>query len=181
MRDGDQAAIASFIDRLSCVPRIVAAVNSKLGRPLGREECDDVAQEALMAVWKKIDQFDGRAQLQTWVYPFCYFETLRRLRKRRRDPLVLDDSIEGSEIEPATAPARSTEDHERVLRELDALEPEISIVIRLKLFEDLTFDVIGERLGISPNTAKGRYYRGVRKLNQSLGKNTQRGAAGGQA
>ena len=41
-------------------------------------------------------------------------------------------------------------------------------VIRLKQFEELTFDAIATRLGLSVNTAKTRYYRGLAHLRDLL-------------
>jgi RNA polymerase sigma-70 factor (ECF subfamily) len=178
---GQREAVSAFLERMRCVPRIVSAINRKLGQPLGPEERDDVAQEALLAVWKKLAQYDGRAKLETWVYPFCYYEALRRLRKKNRDPLVLQETIEGTGIEPSYEPIPGRDEDELVLKELEALDPDEAIVIRLKLFEDLTFDSIGGRIGISSNTAKSRYYRGVRKLSRVLGKTTRRETTGGSS
>ena len=37
-------------------------------------------------------------------------------------------------------------------------------MIWLKHFEELTFESIGHYLGLSENTAKTRYYRGLRRM-----------------
>ena len=47
---------------------------------------------------------------------------------------------------------------------LSMLSPGESEVIRLKHFAQMTFEEIAERLGISANTAKTRYYRGLERL-----------------
>lgn len=52
------------------------------------------------------------------------------------------------------------------LRHLPAEQRE---VIVLKLWHDLTFETVAELLGISPNTAAGRYRYGLQKLRASLG------------
>jgi RNA polymerase sigma factor (sigma-70 family) len=54
--------------------------------------------------------------------------------------------------------------HEALAR-LDPLEAD---VIRMKHFEDLTFETIGARRAISVNTVKTRYYRGIRHLQDEL-------------
>jgi RNA polymerase sigma-70 factor (ECF subfamily) len=67
-------------------------------------------------------------------------------------------------------------DHEResrldygVLHEaLARLDPLEADVIRLKHFDDLTFETISALRGISANTAKTRYYRGIRNLHHGL-------------
>lgn len=166
-RRGD--AVDTFLDRMRCVPRMISAHNRKLGRPLSSETLDDVIQESLVAVWRKLERFDGRSALETWVYPFCYFEFMRRLRMERGLPRLLDAPLEGSPHEPATQASVELFELEPLLAELEALEPDQAVVVRLKHFEDQTFEEIAVRLAISPNTAKTRYYRGLEKLRTRLG------------
>ncbi len=51
---------------------------------------------------------------------------------------------------------------------LTRLPPEQREVIVLKIWHELTFELIGEMLGISPNTASGRYRYGMKKLRDCL-------------
>lgn len=62
--------------------------------------------------------------------------------------------------------SESTEhpDEDRAARALAHLPTEQREVIVLKLWHDLTFEEIAELLGISPNTAAGRYRYGLQKL-----------------
>jgi len=167
---GKRAAVRAFLERMRCIPRMIAAHNRKLGAPLGDDEVEDVVQETLLAVWRKLERYDGRAALETWIYPFCFFEYMRRLRLRRQQPRLLDDALEGSSLEPEARAEASLLELEPLLDGLQALEADLSVVLRLKHFEDLTFEEIGVRLTISPNTAKTRYYRGLEKLRGRLGK-----------
>ena len=41
-------------------------------------------------------------------------------------------------------------------------------MIRLKHFQELTFEEISSRLSIPANTAKTKYYRGLEKLRETL-------------
>jgi len=167
---GKHAAVRAFLERMRCVPRMIAAHNRRLGAPLGDDEVDDVVQETLLAVWRKLERYDGRAALETWIYPFCFFEYMRRLRLRRTQPRLLDDDLEGSSFEPQARVEEALFELEPLLEGLQELELELAAIVRLKHFEDLTFEEIGERLSISPNTAKSRYYRGLEQLRGRLGK-----------
>ena len=51
----------------------------------------DATQEALIAVVKGIDRFDGRARFGTWVYRVATNACLDELRRRGRRPLPVDD------------------------------------------------------------------------------------------
>lgn len=65
------------------------------------------------------------------------------------------------------APERGT-DEAAALRALGRLPSDQREVIVLKLWHAMTFEVIGELVGISPNTAAGRYRYGLQKLRNSL-------------
>ena len=175
---GRRDAVRAFLARMQCVPRMIGAQNEKLGRPLSEDELEDVVQETLVAIWKKLAVFDDRNALETWIYPFCFFEFMRRLRTKRTLPRLFADVAEATH-DPVAPEEFSLLEFEHVLTALESLEPELAQVLRLKHFEDLTFEEIGRRLGLSPNTAKTRHYRGLAKLRQLLGKRTAERAEGG--
>ena len=52
---------------------------------------------------------------------------------------------------------------------LARLPADEAMVMRLKHFEGLTFDEIGTRQAISPNTVKTRYYRALAAMRAQLG------------
>lgn len=171
----EPAALERFVARMGCVPRILGTRNARAGTPLDRQELEDVVQETLTAVWNKLAGYDGTASLESWVWRFCELEFLRRLRAKGRGRLVLQETLEGSAHEPLAPAPRLALDDERLAEGLEALDSEVGAVVRLKHYEDLTFEAIGARLGISSNTAKTRYYRGLRKLRAELEK-TRRSA-----
>ena len=161
---------------MTCVPRLLRARNRRAGTPFTPEELEDLSQEALGALWRKLGRYDGSASLETWAFRFCELEFLHGLRAKGRGRLVLEETLEGTPLEPRSAGGVEPADHEHLFRSLEALDSEVAVVVRLKHYEDLTFEVIGERLGCSANTAKTRYYRGLRKLKQALGANSSRKA-----
>ena len=98
------------------------------------------------------------AYLTTTVRNECF----SALRRRRRTLAHSTPLLEGH------APGSSEE--ERLLLEsaLRALPPEQREVIYLKVFEGLTFHEIGERSGVSVNTAASRYRYALTALRTSL-------------
>ncbi len=151
-----------LLERLRCVPRMLAAKNARLGRVLNDVELEDLAQETLVSVWRKRHQYAGRSSLETWVYTFCYHHLMNRVRRAGRRPrTVALEEAEEVRAEEAT-------DYGFVYRALDELSPSDQDVVRLKHFEQMTFNQIGELLEISPNTAKSRYYHGIEHLRTIL-------------
>lgn len=164
-------ALRIFAERMRCVPRMLAAKNSEMGRPLDDEQLADLAQDTLCAIWKRLPLYAGRGALETWTFRFCYFEFLRVLRDQRRIPQLLAE--QENAITDAAEPSPSdSADYEQVLRCLGDIDADEAEVVRQKHFEEKTFDQIGALLSISPNTAKTRYYRGIMRLRQKLSPTT---------
>ncbi|HED65277.1 MAG TPA: sigma-70 family RNA polymerase sigma factor [Planctomycetes bacterium] len=161
--EGSMEARARFSQRMQCIPRILSAKNARIGSPLQPSELDDVAQDTLVAVWKRLPSFRGLSALETWVYRFCHLTLLKSLEAHRRAPRT----EQGAEETP-WVPERREERFAEVYRALDRLPEDEGELVRLKHFEDLSFPEIGERLGLSPNTAKTRYYRGLARLRDLL-------------
>jgi len=164
---GGPEALRELANRLRCIPPILASRNARLGRPLTPEDLADLAQETLLLIWKKLGSFEGRAALETWVYRICCLELMNFFRKKDRRPEIVSQNFDELEADLVAAP-QSGVDHELIYKSLDRIKPDEAEIVRLKHFDDLTFEVIGERLGISPNTAKTRYYRGLEKLRRFL-------------
>ncbi len=161
-----EAAIERFAERSKCIPRILATQNARLGRPLNEHDIADLAQDTLIVVWCKLDEFEGRAALESWVYRICYLELMNAIRKKKRLPHLVEELPELASAAHRERPA--PHECEDIYRGFEILEAQEVNVIRLKHFDELTFDEVAARLEISANTAKTRYYRGLSKLHDFL-------------
>lgn len=170
---GSEPALVRFNDYLDRLPRILARVNSRLPRPLGHNELLDVQQDVYVILLRKLPGFTGDVPLGGWLHRTCEHELHNAMRRRTRllrmftDAPEFADPVAASERSDARAqipPDRLQE----ALQRLGGVEAEI---ITLKHFEKLTFQEIHDRLNISPNTAKTRYYRGLERLHRILDKN----------
>ncbi|MEO0652383.1 MAG: sigma-70 family RNA polymerase sigma factor, partial [Planctomycetota bacterium] len=165
---GDRQAEVSLGHRLSVLPRILRTLNARSGRPLAEEDLLDLVQDVGVIVLRKLESYDGRVELDGWTYGICRFEYLNAIRRLSRRPRP----VEEFELESATDGEQSSLEAERAAADLEAglraLAEDERAVVRAKHFDDLTFEAIAERLGCSANTAKTRYYRGMRKLQQFM-------------
>jgi len=161
----DRKAIDVFVERMRCIPRILQAKNGRFGHSLDAQDLDDLSQEVFSKVWSKLGTYRGDAALETWAYPFCVYALMNALRKAKRRPHEL---AEPSETPAPRDPSLSLEEERDLYRALDELDEGESRVVALKHFRDATFDAIGDRLEISPNTAKTRYYRALSRLRSLL-------------
>ena len=169
MLAGETHAHEDVTSRLECVPRIAAWLNQRISSPLTVHELQDVVQNSALVIWRKLPEFEGRASLETWVYRIVRFELLNEVRRKQRSSTrtVLDHDA----LAEATVPEEledSGDEKLLMIESLGRLDERKRSVIELKHFETLTFPQIGERLGISENTARTRYYRGLREMRESL-------------
>jgi RNA polymerase sigma-70 factor (ECF subfamily) len=132
------------------------------GRALGLSHCEaeDVLQEtflALMQVEQKPDEPVNYCLRSYRNRVLNYRRSLWRRLTREWESLAWFEST-GSD-EPA---------EQEAVRCLASLPPEQREVIVLKIWHEFTYEGIGEMLGISPNTAAGRYRYGMNKLRTIL-------------
>jgi RNA polymerase sigma-70 factor, ECF subfamily len=146
------------------------------GRALGLShgEAEDVVQETFLALLQ-------RSTLPEEPERYCVRSFRNRaLNYRRSLWRRLTRELESSrwfEKSPQETPAERAA--MRCLAELPVAQRE---VIVLKIWHRCTFDEIGELLGISANTAAGRYRYGVEKLRACLrGKTYERDQSVGDA
>lgn len=85
LRRREPAAFAAAFDRYA--DRIFRLALGLLGDEL---EADGIVQETFVRLFQKLDSFEGRSSLGTWLYRVAYNLSLDHLRKRRPD-LTIDD------------------------------------------------------------------------------------------
>ena len=121
-------------------------------------DAEDVAQETFVQAWRSLGGFRGESALSTWLYRIVTNRALDLVAKRR-PTAQFEDSEGEQDLDPATIVA-DNEQTARVMRAVGALPLEQRAALVLRDFEGLTYDQIGEVLGISLAAVKGRIHRG---------------------
>jgi RNA polymerase sigma-70 factor (ECF subfamily) len=143
------------------------------------DELDDIANEAaddaLMSVLRRLDDFRGASRFTTWVYKFALLDAAVKLRKRawqgREVPLEPEGwgLFSSSDLEP-DGEAEQTELLEAIRSAIaDVLTPHQRRVLVALALNGVPIDVLAERL----NTNRGALYKTLhdarRKLRKRLG------------
>jgi RNA polymerase sigma-70 factor (ECF subfamily) len=127
---------------------------------LAREDVEDVAQEAFLAAWSKLDSYQGRAPFEHWLTRICLNCCYARLRKRRPVDLPLEHDIESHAADP-----NARLEVERLLRRL---KPEDRFILLLLDGEEWSVADIAERLGWTRVNVKVRAHRARKMLRRLL-------------
>lgn len=167
---GDGDAQDRLFERLRCVPRFVCAFHRRFGAPLDVGALEDLVQNVLLSVWRRLPDFRGEAALETFAYPFCRFETLNAVRRwQRRAPHEVASGADDGPPEPSVdLPVDRGLLEAETLHLLDVLSPSEARVVHLRHFEGREVSEIAALLAISTSSVKTHYYRALAKLRARL-------------
>ncbi len=141
-----------------------------------RTEAEDLAQEAMLLAWRRLAQLREPERFGAWCRTIgrsvAVDAARRKGRLKRRAP-----------ERPEAPPSSPGPDDDAGLREskgdlleaIRSLPEEHRMPILMKYMDDLSYDEMAERLGLTHGELRGRLQRGMALLRGRLG------AAGGQA
>jgi RNA polymerase sigma factor (sigma-70 family) len=157
---GDRDAALTLTQRLT--PRVMGQAFRMLGN---RAQAEDVAQDAMMRLWKIAPDWDAdRAQVTTWLYRVVANLCTDVLRKRGRG-VALDAIEEPSSDVPSVAQTLQTRAREDALRTALADLPERQAqAVSLRHLEELGNPQIAVIMDTNERTVESLIARGKRAL-----------------
>jgi RNA polymerase sigma-70 factor, ECF subfamily len=143
------------------------------------EDAEEVTQDVLMKVHRKIDAFRGDAALSSWIYRITFNTAMSRLRNGRFSrPYEVprqDESAEQSPQEPADWSSLADDQvmraqlRDRLIKALTHLPQVYRVPVILRDIHGLSTEEASAILRIKPQTLKSRLHRGRLILRQHLG------------
>ncbi len=150
-----------------------------------REIAEEVAQDVFVSIYKHIDGFKGEAKFSTWLFRVvanhCHNKSkyLRRRRHKLQDSIDVPIETEDGERkrELADDPLLSPEElstrrnmNEAIQDAISHLDEDHRVIVLLRDVEDLSYEEIGEILGLPEGTVKSRLHRARNELRERLSK-----------
>ncbi|MDB4976631.1 MAG: polymerase sigma factor RpoE [Myxococcaceae bacterium] len=138
-------------------------------------DVEDVWQETFIVVHRKLDAFEGRSQLRTWLSAIAVrVASDYRNRAHRRREQATDEVPDGGTA--ASQHEDLVEQERRALldRLIGELKPEQREVIVLYEFAELPMQEVAEALGCPLQTAYSRLHAGRRALEQAARRESAR-------
>jgi len=161
----DRAAFARLFEHFA--PRVKSYMLRLGAEPQLAEE---LAQETLLAVWRKAAAFDrAKAAPSTWIFTIARNLRIDAARRSRRgDPV--EDPSDTPDAEPTPdAVLAAAQSEGRIQQALGALPPEQAEVVRLSFFSDKPHSEIAEALKLPLGTVKSRLRLAMARLRDLLG------------
>jgi len=167
LRAGEAAAFETVVRRYG--PRLLATARRILRDDALAEDC---LQETFLKAFDKIDGFEERSALGTWLHSILVNQSLMKLRKTKRerheqiDDLMPQFDSNACRIEApwsylATPDELLEQDQTRALvqSKIDQLPESYRIVLQLRDIEEFDTETVATMLDITPGAAKVRLHR----------------------
>jgi RNA polymerase sigma-70 factor (ECF subfamily) len=132
-----------------------------------REDAEDVVQEALLNVFRRLREKTRMDNVGLYVIRAVSNACTDYLRRK---PLRMVNLNEAKEIPVSEGDRQIHEEFVRINKMLDSLPAEQAELVRLKCYDDLTFRQIAELQNIPEATAKSRYRYAIMHIQQMLKK-----------
>ena len=146
------------------------------------EDAEEVAQDVLLKVYRKIEAFRGDSALSSWIYRITFNTAMSRLRTGRSSraaevatPDLQADGVEMMKPEPADWTSLAddqvmrAEMRRRLVAALTHLPEVYRVPVLLRDINGLSTEEASAILRVKPQTLKSRLHRGRLILRQHLG------------
>jgi RNA polymerase sigma-70 factor (ECF subfamily) len=158
--------------------RYRAAVVRTAQAIVGREDAEDVAQDALLLAFKALPSIEEPPKFAAWLSAITRHRALRfskRERSHQAGRIDLDEFLL-ERLEALGHPlVAGPEGDEQLKLALENIPADYALVLRLRFFDEMPLKRIGAFLGVPLSTVKWRIHRGKQLLREQIEILRQRG------
>jgi RNA polymerase sigma-70 factor (ECF subfamily) len=177
LQSGDERALEELVDTYG--QRIYHLALRYLKN---KEDAEEVTQDVLYKVYRKVAAFRGDAALSSWIYRITFNTAMSRLRSAKHLPLPSDDGSAAEREGGTPAPPREPADwsnladeqvfrselRRRVLRAILALPAIYRGPVMLRDLQGMSTEEASAMLRVKDQTLKSRLHRGRVILRRQL-------------
>jgi RNA polymerase sigma-70 factor (ECF subfamily) len=161
--DGDTDAFAVLVRRHG--PFLRAYAMRLLGA--ARADADDCVQEALIAAWHALPELQDPTRFRSWVVAIVSRKATDRLRRRRPDDAILDETLPSRRPDPEDSTVTSLQ-LRAVRSALDTLPEDQRTAWVLREIGGRSYDEIADQLDVPVATVRGRIARARQSLLEAM-------------
>ena len=128
-----------------------------------QEDALDAVQSAVCKALEAHENIKNADAIRTWFYKILINECLTVLKKRGKVVLTAD-----TVAQEETYYEKGYEQGGDIEQELEKLEMDIQVIIKLRFFEEMSLKEISGITGLNLNTVKTKLYRGLKLLKENI-------------
>jgi RNA polymerase sigma-70 factor, ECF subfamily len=140
-----------------------------------RENAEDATSEVFLKLQRSIESYDGSIPFPRWLLRVAGNQCIDVLRRRQRGRRVIAEAEDGAGVIEATSPEPSplgiliTMEEKAQLQAAIARLPEnYRVPLVLRYYSELSYDDIGQQLGLQKNHVAALIFRAKQELRRKL-------------
>ena len=163
--EGDESAFNRLVLRYQ--EKIYLLARRMTGNHL---DADEVVQEVLMVLYKKLNTFEFKSSFYTWLYRITLTRSLNYIKRRSLKEFLPLKSVMNKRNDDYD-PLITVENQEKInaieklLQKIPAKQREVFI---LRQFEELDYEEISKITGTTVGALKANYFHAINKLKDLL-------------
>ncbi len=168
-RNAAQAILTELLPRVRNLVRYLCR---------GDGDVDDIAQDALIAIYKSLPSYRGEGKLESWADKVTARVTIKAIQKQKRDRAHIKAV---PDLVPVASDAPGPEallSHRRFARLLDDLPHKQRVAMVLHHAVGMSVPEVGEMLEVPVETVRSRLRLGTSKLRELLAQSEGEGSGG---
>lgn len=133
-------------------------------------DADEVVQEVLLVIYKKLKTFEFKSSLYTWIYTITNTRSINYLKKRSLRSFFRLDEIgdKKSEQNDVIHIIESKENYEKIEKALQKLPVKQREVFIMRNFDELSYEEISKITGKSIGTLKANHFHALKKIKEMV-------------
>ncbi|WP_018464757.1 RNA polymerase sigma factor [Segatella paludivivens] len=129
------------------------------------EDTNDILQNTFIKAWNKIDNFQNKASLYTWLYRIAINESLDFIRSQKNNNNISTDQNDGLASRLLADEYFDGDKIQARLQEAISRLPDVQrSVFCLRYYDEMKYSKMSEILGTSEGALKASYHLAVKKI-----------------
>lgn len=145
-----------------------------------QDDVDDILQETFLKAFTSLDKYDGSHAFSTWLFRIASNASLDYLRRKKPESFEnlipnnhqddennMEAQIQDKNVSNPEDGLTQKEKYELINKIVNSMPDKYSMLIRMRYFEELSYDEISEQTGLALGTVKAQLHR-AKEILQSL-------------
>lgn len=132
------------------------------------EQAEDITQQTFYRALEKIDSFEGRSDVGTWLCSIAKNEYFDRCRKKKEQPYEPGSSVFGGVAGDVAEKVQLEHQRMQIHRHLHGLDEPYREVFMLRVFGELKYAQIASLFGRTESWARVTFYRAKLEIQRRI-------------